>query len=212
MNALVLTAYSKLQYLELPTPLPLQDEVLIKIKACAICGSDIHGFLGHSERRIPPIIMGHEASGIIEAVGSCVSDSYIGERVTFDSTEYCGQCTFCRTGKTNLCQNRKIAGVSCTDYIKQGAMAEYITIKEHCLYRIPDSISFKEACLAEPLSVAIHAVRLSSIMSGKSVVVIGDGTIGLMTIYAVRAAGAELIILSAHKKHPPCLFHCRNAL
>ncbi|RGY97841.1 galactitol-1-phosphate 5-dehydrogenase [Clostridium sp. AM58-1XD] len=195
MKALILTGYTEFMYTDVPTPVPGPDEVLIRLKACSICGSDIHGCQGRGGRRLPPIIMGHEASGIVARIGINVKNFHEGDRVTFDSTEYCGCCDNCRNGMTNLCNRRKIVGVSCTDYKKDGAMAEYIAVKAHTLYRIPDSVTFEEACLIEPLAVGLHAVKLSGMTKGRSAVIIGDGTIGLMTLQAARAAGAEHIIL-----------------
>lgn len=195
MKALVLTGKSQFQYTDVEKPSPASDEVLIRLKACSICGSDIHGCQGGSGRRIPPIIMGHEASGVIEQLGEQVTDHFIGEPVTFDSTEFCGSCDFCKKGMTNLCKNRKITGVSCTDYKKDGAMAEYITVKARTLYSIPPSVSFEEACLIEPLAVGLHAVRLSQPEKDYTAVIIGDGTIGLMVLQAAAAAGVGKIII-----------------
>ena len=195
MKALILTGYTEFKYTDVPKPIPEPDEVLIRLKACSICGSDVHGCQGKSGRRIPPIIMGHEAAGIIEEAGSDVENFHKGDRVTFDSTEYCGLCDYCQNGMTNLCSRRRIVGVSCADYKKDGAMAEYITVKAHTLYHIPDSVTFEEACLIEPLAVGLHAVKLSGITKDCTALVIGDGTIGLMTLQAARASGAGRIIL-----------------
>ena len=96
MKALVLSAYKHLELEDLPVPRPAEDELLIRIKACGICGSDVHGFDGSTGRRIPPIVMGHEAAGIVEAVGAGVANFRIGDRVTFDSTVYCGKCFYCQ--------------------------------------------------------------------------------------------------------------------
>ena len=112
MKALLLTAYNHLEYTDFPDPDPGPEEVLIQVKTCGICGSDIHGLDGSSGRRVPPLIMGHEAAGVIAAVGEKVSGWQIGDRVTFDSTIYCGTCHFCRRGEINLCDNRRVLGVS----------------------------------------------------------------------------------------------------
>lgn len=200
MKALQLTDYRHLEYVDVPVPTPADDEVLLQVKACAVCGSDIHGYVHNNGRRIPPIIMGHEAAGIITETGKNVKDFQIGEKVTFDSTQYCGTCENCRNGLTNLCLNRKIIGVSCPSYKKDGAMAEYITVKAHTLYRIPDSVPFEEACLIEPLSVCLHAVNISQLKASDHVVIIGDGTIGLMTLLAVHSICTENIrIIGKHK-------------
>src|SRR5678816_3311543 len=113
MNALVLKAYRPFEYQETPTPTPGPDEVLLEVKACGICGSDVHGMDGSTGRRRPPIIMGHEAAGMITQVGKDVSGWQTGDRVTFDSTVYCGECEFCKRGEVNLCEKRRVLGVSC---------------------------------------------------------------------------------------------------
>lgn len=205
MKALVLTGPASFSYRETPTPVPAPDEVLIRVRACSICGSDVHGCLGTNGRRIPPVIMGHEASGVIEQLGTDVQNWNVGDRVTFDSTQYCGNCSNCRKGMTNLCLNRRIVGVACSDYKMNGAMAEYIAVKAHTLYPIPDMVSFEEACLIEPLSVGLHAVALSELKADASVVIIGDGTIGLMTLEAVLAAGAAHVNIVGH--HPERFRH-----
>jgi len=111
MNALVLTEYSHLELQQVPVPRPGRDEVLVRVAACGICGSDVHGFDGSSGRRIPPLIMGHEAAGTIAETGPGVADWSIGDRVTFDSTLNCGECAFCQAGQINLCDAREVLGV-----------------------------------------------------------------------------------------------------
>src|SRR5690606_12459530 len=108
------------------------------VKACSICGSDVHEYDGSSGRRIPPIIMGHEASGVVEAVGADVVGCQPGDRVTFDSTMYCGKCWYCRRGESNLCDNRMVLGVSCAEYSSPGAMAEYIKVPNQIVYKLPE--------------------------------------------------------------------------
>src|SRR5436853_7112307 len=112
MKALLLSNYRQLEITEVPTPSPGPDEVLVQIAACGICGSDVHGYDGSSGRRIPPLIMGHEAAGTIVSVGSGVVNFRPGDRVTFDSTVYCGQCIYCKRGEVNLCDRREVIGVS----------------------------------------------------------------------------------------------------
>src|SRR5258708_5728304 len=113
MKALVLREYKRLAFEDVPVPAPAPDEVLVAVQACGICGSDVHGFDGSTGRRRPPIIMGHEAAGVITEVGKNVAGWAAGDRVTFDSTIYCGQCDFCKEGKINLCDRRRVLGVSC---------------------------------------------------------------------------------------------------
>ena len=158
MKALVLTAYNKLEIEEWPRPEIAADEVLLRVAACGICGSDIHGMDGSTGRRQPPIIMGHEAAGTIAAVGDEVRGWAIGDRVTFDSTIYCGRCWFCRRGEINLCDHRRVLGVSCNEYRRHGAFAEFVAVPQHVLYRVPADVTFIHAALVEPLSIALHAV------------------------------------------------------
>src|ERR1700681_4677557 len=116
MKALVLSQYKQLVLAELPEPQPGPGDVLVRVAACGICGSDVHGYDGSSGRRIPPLVMGHEAAGIIAAVGEGVKGFSEGQRVTFDSTIYCGVCDPCRRGEVNLCDDRQVLGVSCPEY------------------------------------------------------------------------------------------------
>src|SRR6476469_3281989 len=134
MKALLLSEYKHLALTDLPAPDVGPDEVLIRVKACGICGSDVHGFDGSSGRRIPPIVMGHEAAGTISEVGPEVSGWAVGDRVTFDSTLYCGQCEFCRDGRFNLCDARQVLGVSCAEFRRNGAFADYVTVPARVVY------------------------------------------------------------------------------
>ncbi|NNK93181.1 MAG: galactitol-1-phosphate 5-dehydrogenase [Desulfobacterales bacterium] len=194
MKALVLEEYHKLVYKEMPTPKIGENEVLIEVKACGICGSDVHGIDGSSGRRIPPLIMGHEASGIIVQKGDHVQYFSEGDRVTFDSTIYCGTCFYCRQGLINLCDNRRVLGVSPKEYRQHGAFAEYVAVPEHILYRLPDGLSFEQAAMVEPVSIAFHSVALTPISLNDSVLVIGAGMVGIFVIQALRAAGCGKII------------------
>ena len=194
MKALVLVEYNNFELKEVPLPKIDPKEVLIKVKACAICGSDIHGMDGSTGRRRPPVIMGHEASGIIEEIGTDVVDHRVGDRVTFDSTIYCQECYFCKKGNVNLCESRMILGVSCKEYNRLGAFAEYISIPEYILDKIPDEVSFEEAAMTEPLSIAVHAVRITNVQKGDTAAVFGAGTIGLLIIQTLKEAGCKPII------------------
>ena len=196
MKALVLRAYNEFSYEDIPVPEIADDEVLVKIKAVAICGSDVHGYDGASGRRIPPIVMGHEASGEIVRIGSRVSHYKVGDRVTFDSTVYCGECEYCRKGMVNLCLNRTILGVSCNEYRRYGCMAEYCNIPERILYKLPDEVSFETAALVEPLSIGWHAAAITPTEIGDTALVIGAGTIGQMVIKVLRHSNVGRIIVS----------------
>jgi L-iditol 2-dehydrogenase len=193
MKALMLVEYGKLEMQEVAAPVPGADEVLLRVEACGICGSDVHGFDGSSGRRIPPIIMGHEAAGTIAAVGAAVTGWSVGDRVTFDSTVYCGKCSYCQQGQVNLCENRQVVGVSCGDYRRHGAFAEYVTVPERVLYRLPEELGFVEAAMIEAVSVALHAVRVAEFKAGETALVIGAGMIGTLVVQALRVAGASHI-------------------
>jgi L-iditol 2-dehydrogenase len=194
MKALLLQEYNSFIYTDMDIPELPSDHVMLNIKACGICGSDVHGMDGTTGRRIPPIVMGHEASGIISEVGKDVHGWTRGERVTFDSTIYCGKCYYCSRGQINLCDNRRVAGVSCSEYRQHGAFAEYIAIPAHILYRIPENVTFEQATMIEALSVAFHAVRRSGVTINDTAVVVGSGMIGILVIQSLRLAGCGNII------------------
>lgn len=194
MKALTLTAYNQFEFSDAPDPEIEDNEVLIAVKACGICGSDIHGMDGSSGRRVPPIIMGHEASGEIARVGKSVSNWKVGDRVTFDSTVYCGKCDACLSGQINLCPDRNVLGVSCGEYRRHGAFAELVKVPEHILCAIPESVSYEHAAFAEPVSIALHGVNRVPLKPGDSAVVIGAGLIGLLVVQALKAKGAGIVI------------------
>src|SRR5689334_17608350 len=178
MKALLLSEYKKLEIADLPTPSPGPGDLLVRVAACGICGSDVHGYDGSSGRRIPPIVMGHEAAGIVAGVGAGVKSFREGDRVTFDSTIYCGECAFCRSGEANLCDNRQVLGVSCGDYRRAGAFAEYVVLPSRIVYRLPDNLPFEEAAMLEAVSVAVHAVSLAQASVNSPALVVGAGMIG----------------------------------
>ncbi len=194
MKALVLEEYNHFVYKDVPEPQIGPEDVLIQVKACGICGSDVHGMDGSSGRRIPPLVMGHEAAGVIAEVGSRVTGWQAGDRVTFDSTIYCGKCHFCRRGLINLCDDRRVLGVSCDTYRRAGALAEYVAVPQHILYRLPEGLPFEQAAMVEPLSVAFHAVGRTPIRLNDTAVVVGAGMIGLLVVQSLRAAGCGHIM------------------
>jgi len=194
MKALVLVEYNALEYTDVPDPSAGPGEVLIAVKACGICGSDVHGLDGSSGRRIPPLVMGHEAAGVIAEVGEGGTGWKPGDRVTFDSTISCGRCYFCERGATNLCDSRRVLGVSCEEYRQDGAFAEYVAVPARALYRLPDGLSFERASLVEPFSVAVHAVNRVGPRADEPALVAGAGVIGLCLVQALRAAGCRPII------------------
>jgi L-iditol 2-dehydrogenase len=194
MKALVLTEYNHLEIQDAPEPEPGPEDVLVTVKACGICGSDVHGMDGSTGRRRPPIIMGHEAAGVIEQLGASVRGWAVGDCVTFDSTVYCGQCGPCRTGQINLCDNRRVLGVSCEEYRRHGAFADRVVVPQHILYRLPEDLSFHRAAMVEALSIAVHAAHRTKIRLDDTALVVGAGMIGLLVVQVLRAAGCGRII------------------
>jgi len=194
MKALVLKEYKRFALEDFPVPTIQPDEVLVSVRACGICGSDVHGMDGSSGRRIPPIVMGHEAAGMIAEIGGAVTGWKKGDRVTFDSTVSCGNCWYCQRGEVNLCENRRVLGVSCGDYRRHGAFAEFVVVPQRILYRLPDNLSFEQAAMVEAVSIAVHAVERTPLKLNASVAVIGTGMIGLLVVQVLRARGCGKII------------------
>lgn len=194
MQALLLTEYKKMEVVEMDEPAVGVDDVLVQVEACGICGSDIHGYDGSTGRRIPPLVMGHEAAGVVVAVGQNVTDLDVGTRVTFDSMVSCGRCLFCRQGHANLCDHRMVLGVSCGEYRRHGAFAERISVPRRIVYTLPDGLSFEHAALVEAVSVAVHAAEVTEMHLGDTAVVVGAGMIGLLMVQAAKAAGATRVI------------------
>lgn len=202
MKALLLTDYKQLELTDIPQPEVGPDDVLVQVQACGICGSDIHGWDGSSGRRIPPLVMGHEAAGVVAATGSEVTDLAEGDRVTFDSMVSCGRCWYCRRGDANLCEQRMVLGVSCGDYRRYGAFAEYISVPRRIVFPIPDCLPFEHAAMIEAVSVAVHAANRTPVTLGDTAVVVGSGMIGLLVIQAIRLAGCSRVIavdVNAHR-------------
>jgi L-gulonate 5-dehydrogenase len=190
MKALVYTDLETLTSQDAQMPTPSKNESLVRIMASGICGSDIHAFLGHDERRPAPLILGHEAAGIV------VGGPEDGRRVTINPLVTCGKCGTCKSGRTNLCSKRQIISMP----PRQGAFAEYVAIPRKNLVTIPDDVPFETAALAEPMACGWHGVRLASqtvegSLVNKQCLVIGGGAIGLGAALALFAFGARNIAL-----------------
>ncbi len=197
MKALVLEDYKKLTLVDdYAEPSVAPNEILIEVRSCGICGSDVHGYDGSSGRRIPPVIMGHEASGVVAKTGEAVTRFREGDCVTFDSMISCGACYFCRHGRPNLCDDRRVLGVSCDEYRRHGAFAEFVNVPEPIVYAVPEGLSFDHAAMVEPVSVAVHAVDITPVQLGDTALVVGAGMIGLLTLQALRAAGCGRIVVA----------------
>ena len=194
MKALLLSEYKNLAVAEVDDPAVGPGDLLVRVEACGICGSDVHGYDGSSGRRIPPLVMGHEAAGVVESVGPGVEDFAPGDRVTFDSTVSCGECYFCRRGQINLCDDRTVLGVSCGDYRRHGAFAQFVSVPARISYKLPDGLPFEHAAMIEAVSVAVHAANRTPVSLGDAAVVVGSGMIGLLAVQAVRLAGCSTVI------------------
>lgn len=198
MKALVYHGPRDLRYEEVETPKPRKGEVLIKVKAVSICGSDLSGYKGQSAMRIPPLVMGHEFSGEIAALGEGVSGLKPGDRVGVVTNLYCGECRDCKEGLQNVCDHRRIIGTTMKAGPHDGAMAEYVIAPAAKIMNLPNSVSFEECALVEPLSISLratkHAEREAGGLKGKTVGVFGAGPIGLMGVMCMKAFGAGRII------------------
>ncbi len=195
MKALVKTKreYGATEILDIEKPVPKDDQVLIKIKAVAVCGSDLHHYeyVPGSESFAVPVILGHEYAGVIEAVGSKVSIFKVGDRVMGESNQYCSVCRNCHEGRTNICTNSKMTGLAI-----DGAMAEYIAVPEKIVHFVPETVSFAEAALGQPCAVSFHGVfDQSDIQPGDNVVVFGPGIVGLMAAKAAQIKGASNVFI-----------------
>ncbi|MFH1085782.1 MAG: alcohol dehydrogenase catalytic domain-containing protein [Chloroflexota bacterium] len=196
MKALVNTAPYKLEYTDWPMPTCGPDDLLVRVKACAVCGSDIKGYSGKTGRRQPPIIMGHEAAGIVEQVGAHVTGFAPGDRVCFDSTVYCMRCEYCLSGHKNLCSNRQVVGVSEGTYRRHGAMAEYVAVPYWISVKMPESMTFAQAALIETASIGVHAANRTPLQLNDSVVVVGAGAVGLVALQSIRLKGAGKTVVT----------------
>lgn len=183
MKALVYEGPQHLSYKDVPDPIPQEGEHLIRIEAVGICGSDMHAYLGHDDRRPAPLILGHEAAGVI------VEGPQKGRRVTINPLVTCGVCNYCTAGRENLCSQRQIISMP----PRQGAFAEYVTMPERNLITVPDHIPLAKAALAEPLAVSWHAVKLGLAIldtaMAQEALVIGGGAIGVAAALALQAQG-----------------------
>ncbi|MBX2925532.1 MAG: alcohol dehydrogenase catalytic domain-containing protein [Chitinophagaceae bacterium] len=191
MKALYYPNHDELLLTELPIPECKATEVLVKVKACGICGSEIETFKNRSPRRLPPLIMGHEFSGVIDAVGADVKGWKNGDAVVSNSVVFCGECDSCKEGKTNLCIRRQVFGMH-----RNGAFGAYVNVPAASLIAMPPGVDFKEACLTEPLANGVHLVKLTQHLPAKNILVIGAGPIGLAAQQAFAAMRRVTTIVS----------------
>jgi 2-desacetyl-2-hydroxyethyl bacteriochlorophyllide A dehydrogenase len=180
--------------MDVDTPEPKAGEVLIKVKAVSICGSDTGGYKGGSAMRVAPLIMGHEFSGEIAKLGDGVEGLEIGARVGVVTNLFCGYCADCKAGLSNVCDNRKIIGTTMMAGPYNGAMADYVVAPAAKIMLLPENVSFNECALAEPLSISLRATKHAGDLKGKTVAVYGAGPIGLLAIQCIKYFGAGRII------------------
>ena len=173
-------------------PRPAPGDVLVRVRACGICGTDLH-FYGGSFPAAPSVSPGHEFAGEVAELGDGVTGFAVGDRVAVEPIRSCRKCEYCTTGRYHLCRKRVLLGTA-----EAGALAEYITMPAYTLYRLPDEIDFDVAALTEPLAVCIHGLHLANVRAGERVLVMGCGTIGVLSVLAAKAAGAEVVAIYRH--------------
>jgi len=192
MKAVYVDDAYKVVVKDVEVPELAENEVLIGTKVAGICGSDIHTYKGLHLFRKPPVIIGHEIAGEVVKVGPKVTKFKVGDRVTVEPQSGCGSCEHCLTGNVNYCNNRRAPGVNGW----YGAMVEYFNAPEHCVFKLPDTLSYDRGVLVEPLAVGVHAVRKANIQLGDKVAILGAGPIGLLTLAAAKAAGATTVLVT----------------
>ena len=191
MKALLYPEFDTLELSEQPVPEPAADEVLLKVAACGICGSELESFQTQSPRRPPPLVMGHEFCGIVERLGDAVEGWAPGDRVVSNSVVPCDNCHLCGRGDTHLCAQRQIFGMH-----RFGAFAEWTNVPARCLLPWPDEMPAEAACLAEPLGNGVHIVGLTQHLPAERVLVIGAGSIGLMSQQTLQVLRGSKVLVS----------------
>jgi len=196
MRAVIIDAPGIIRVDNVPDPTPRPDEVLVRVGACGICGTDLHIIDGDSPLARYPIIPGHEFAGEVVAVGSDVAQRYgkenitVGSRIAVEPNLYCGHCDSCRTGHENLCLNYAALGVT-----TNGAVAQYVTVPVAKAYALPDNISFREGALIEPVSCAVHVMHILNPRSGDTFLIVGAGTMGLLLLQLAVRGGASRVAM-----------------
>ncbi len=194
MKALVFHGKGDIRYEDVETPTPKADEVLFKVKAVSICGSDLAGYRGINPMRVAPLIMGHEFAGEVAAIGKNVTNVKAGDKVGVITNLFCGECAACKAGLTNICENRLIIGTTMKAGSYNGAMADYLVAPAAKLFPLSGKHSFAEYSLLEPLSTALRGTKFAGDLTGKTVTVIGCGPIGLLAIMCLKLFGAKTIV------------------
>ncbi|UVK39215.1 zinc-dependent alcohol dehydrogenase family protein [Mesorhizobium sp. AR10] len=193
MKAVRLEAVGSIALHEVDKPSAGPDDLLVRIEACGVCGTDRHLFHGEFPCT-PPVTPGHEFSGIVEAIGNSVFGFSVGDRVTGDPNIACGRCPHCHAGRVNLCSNLRAIGIH-----RDGGFAEYLVLPQKQAFVLPGDLKPTHGAFCEPLGCCLHGVELAEIRPGSSVAVLGGGVIGLLTVQLARLAGATTIILSTRQ-------------
>lgn len=193
MKAMRLEGIGQLFTREVDKPTPGPDDLLVRVEACGVCGTDRHLFHGEFPSR-PPVTLGHEFSGIIEATGSHVSGFAVGDRITGDPNIACGRCSHCVNGRVNLCRNLQAIGIH-----RDGGFADYVLVPQKQAFLLPANLDPMHGAFCEPLACCLHGIDLAGIQAGSSVVVLGGGVIGLLAVQLARLAGATTVILSTRQ-------------
>jgi L-iditol 2-dehydrogenase len=194
MKAIRLEAVGQLFVRDVEKPVPGPGQMLVRIEACGICGTDRHLYLGEFPAA-PPVTLGHEFSGIVEQTGEGVTDFRVGMRVTGDPNIACGRCAQCRRGRVNLCERLQAIGIH-----RDGGFAEYVVMPQNQAFELPLDLDPLHGAFCEPLACCLHGVDLAEIKTGDSVVVLGGGVIGLLVVQLARLAGASRVVLVT--RHP----------
>jgi L-iditol 2-dehydrogenase len=190
MKTLLYPQYHQLEIAEQPRPRPAEGEVLLRVEACGICGSELEAFKKQSPRRVPPLVMGHEFCGVVAEVGTGIDALVVGQRVVSHSLFGCGECVRCRRGDAHLCARRQLFGMH-----RQGGFAEFVTAPERCLIAWPDDLPAEAASLAEPLANGVHVVGLTKQLAPNLVVIVGAGPIGLLAQQAFQClTSADVVV------------------
>ena len=196
MKTLLYPEWDRVEVSTAPRPTPAADEVVLRVAACGLCGSELEAFKNHSPRRTPPLILGHEFCGVVDEVGSGVAEVRVGQKVVSNSLVPCGACVRCRRGDSHLCGQRQIFGMN-----RPGAFAEFVNVPARCLIPWPEHLPAEAACLAEPLANGVHVAGLAARLRPKTILVIGAGPIGLMCLGAARAMlGADVFVTDLNEQ------------
>lgn len=190
MKAMVYTAPGELKILEVDRPTPARGEVVLRVSASGICGSELEGFATRSPRRVPPLIMGHEFGGVVVEVGEEVISVKVGDLVAVNPLLWCGQCDLCRQGRTNICRDRRLIGMH-----RPGAFAEYVAVPEKALHLLPFGFTPEMIAMVEPVANAVHALAIAQNPIPQTVVVFGAGTIGLFCAQVAKLCGGPRVMV-----------------